>query len=494
MPNTRLIHCLSLLAFAIGSFAIAPVSDALGKNEYGSPSAKDEASVAMLMDVDNTPLATVVRIGPDLLLGAVDLDRTDLRKNAIAIIMAPTSAPGTERQSGSKGKDQVPLSVTVSLIEIDTKSNLVLLRAAPDKLDQFGLARVTISAESPSFADPLSLSLAEGESAVAALEGGTRFGVWPRERVRITGVAADSGGVVFNKCGELAGLVAAPGKDADNSLALIPPAGLLKFIKQQEISLEPGEDVCDVGEADGLDDLLGATRADANRLRQELVEKQDELAKLAKQLQAPSLASAQRQGLAAEADRLKASLADTKGGIEASEDLIAAIERYRSAFERDRLLAILALIVVLGAVAGTLFLATRTRRNIAGRDESTAIFKAKANEAQQRLAAKPWQDVVLKGETGVLKIKGNLLGEGLPGAVLGRSPSPQRAQVNFGPSDISNVHARFFVLNGQLQIEDLGSTHGTFVNGQRLEDSTPVLLRDRMTIRLASHSFEVRIK
>lgn len=48
------------------------------------------------------------------------------------------------------------------------------------------------------------------------------------------------------------------------------------------------------------------------------------------------------------------------------------------------------------------------------------------------------------------------------------------APVQVPCSSVSKSHAEFFEVDGRLCLRDLGSTNGTFVNGQRLEDYTPL--------------------
>jgi len=48
------------------------------------------------------------------------------------------------------------------------------------------------------------------------------------------------------------------------------------------------------------------------------------------------------------------------------------------------------------------------------------------------------------------------------------------APVSIPCSSVSKSHAEFFEVDGKLCLRDLGSTNGTYVNGQRLEDYTPL--------------------
>src|SRR3954449_9619904 len=77
----------------------------------------------------------------------------------------------------------------------------------------------------------------------------------------------------------------------------------------------------------------------------------------------------------------------------------------------------------------------------------------------------------------VLKVTaGNATGQDVPleqELVIGRS-TPGIGSLG-GDSEISRVHARVFRdPSGQLTVEDLGSTNGTFVNGNRISSPTPL--------------------
>src|SRR5205085_11928454 len=52
-----------------------------------------------------------------------------------------------------------------------------------------------------------------------------------------------------------------------------------------------------------------------------------------------------------------------------------------------------------------------------------------------------------------------------------------------GDSEISRVHARVYRdASGQLMVEDLGSTNGTFVNGNRISSPTPLRGGDELKV------------
>ena len=89
----------------------------------------------------------------------------------------------------------------------------------------------------------------------------------------------------------------------------------------------------------------------------------------------------------------------------------------------------------------------------------------------------------MAGET--LKVTaGNATGQDIPleqELVIGRS-TPGQGSLG-GDSEISRVHARVYRdASGQLMVEDLGSTNGTFVNGNRISAPTPLRAGDELRV------------
>ncbi|MGH9257630.1 MAG: FHA domain-containing protein [Vicinamibacterales bacterium] len=72
--------------------------------------------------------------------------------------------------------------------------------------------------------------------------------------------------------------------------------------------------------------------------------------------------------------------------------------------------------------------------------------------------------------------------------VVGRDPD---CTVRIDSTSVSRRHAGIVVTNGEATVEDLGSKNGTFVNGQRVEQS--VALKDRDQIRVGSMTITYRI-
>ncbi len=65
----------------------------------------------------------------------------------------------------------------------------------------------------------------------------------------------------------------------------------------------------------------------------------------------------------------------------------------------------------------------------------------------------------------------------------------QENDIAFGDSFLSKKHARFSVREDQVFLEDLGSSNGTFVNGNRLKVGVEALLADGDKIRMGNVEF-----
>ena len=60
------------------------------------------------------------------------------------------------------------------------------------------------------------------------------------------------------------------------------------------------------------------------------------------------------------------------------------------------------------------------------------------------------------------------------GLFIGRGPDCHKRVKD---NSVSRVHAQLTVEGGELVVVDLGSTNGTFVNGEQIEPETPVVLQ-----------------
>lgn len=71
--------------------------------------------------------------------------------------------------------------------------------------------------------------------------------------------------------------------------------------------------------------------------------------------------------------------------------------------------------------------------------------------------------------------------------------SQRHCNVRLTDSSVDAIHARIDCLNGQYQITDLDSVHGTFVNGIRLSADSPYPLRGDETITLGQKNLFFRL-
>jgi predicted component of type VI protein secretion system len=73
-----------------------------------------------------------------------------------------------------------------------------------------------------------------------------------------------------------------------------------------------------------------------------------------------------------------------------------------------------------------------------------------------------------------------------PGSTIGR----EGCDITVSDPDVSRRHAAVQMSNGGLSIEDLGSTNGTYVNGERI--SAPRALRDGDEVQIGSTVWRLR--
>jgi len=100
-----------------------------------------------------------------------------------------------------------------------------------------------------------------------------------------------------------------------------------------------------------------------------------------------------------------------------------------------------------------------------------------------------WNDCVLEGGGGTLKLSGLRLANG--GVVVGRSR--QEADVLLDKEDISRKHARFETVDDAVEITDLGSMNKTLVNDMPIENGRARRLYDGDWVTLASNRFQFKI-
>ena len=72
------------------------------------------------------------------------------------------------------------------------------------------------------------------------------------------------------------------------------------------------------------------------------------------------------------------------------------------------------------------------------------------------------------------------------GATLGRAGS---ADIHVEDPFASSVHARIFVRNGFMFVEDMGSTNGTYLNGRQLRKAEQLKPADKIRIGDSEYSY-----
>lgn len=96
-----------------------------------------------------------------------------------------------------------------------------------------------------------------------------------------------------------------------------------------------------------------------------------------------------------------------------------------------------------------------------------------------------WSIVVERGPKELRGVKLNIAGP----VIVGRSPG---ADIVIGASYVSGRHARFSLMGKDLVLEDLGSTNGTYVNGELI--AGPVGLRDGDIVAIGNVDIRVSWK
>jgi hypothetical protein len=101
----------------------------------------------------------------------------------------------------------------------------------------------------------------------------------------------------------------------------------------------------------------------------------------------------------------------------------------------------------------------------------------------QRRQAKNWTVAVERGPKELRGVKITVRGP----VIIGRSPG---SDIVIGAEYVSGRHARFSIMGQNLFIEDLGSTNGTAVNGQRITE--PTVLKSGDVVNVGDVAIRVR--
>ncbi len=336
------------------------------------------------------------------------------------------------------------------------------------------------------------------------------------------------GSVLLNECGEVLGLnFTQPA--SDGSTRAVDRSTLKSLLRAQNVNVTTASAVC-------LSEIVKARQkadfaSDEARRAQEEAEKAQAVARqLEKQLnesqrsntslieqtriageraEAAIVAAEQAQrradntrreleektqGLREETKALLKSFEEDRAEAEARfEDMLRA--QQASAENRERILMGLsaALIVLIGIIL--FFLRVRSTPAMETKTTQAApVVYGSGNTAANHRGE--LSEYVLDGrdDDGIrylLRISGDQLVNKDDGVIIGRNPKDSPYIINH--ADVSRKHARIKVKNNRVFIEDLGSTNGTSVNGQSIDDKGPVSVDNGDQIIIGSVVMKLRV-
>lgn len=338
------------------------------------------------------------------------------------------------------------------------------------------------------------------------------------------GPVSSPGGVLLNECGQVVGLnFAQPA--GDNSIRALDLKSLSALLAQQNVRFSQSTSACisDVVQAQqqaeqasaaalAAKDEASRAQAVARDLEQQLTKSNQNSDSLVRETR---LARERADAAIAAAELARARAENTRRELEEkttvlreeTQILLRAFEEDRletearfqdllaiqqqAANSRERILIGLSgvLIVIIGMV---LFLA-RQRSGSATAKRQTAANQEPGSTVMHRgeLA-----EYVLDGrdDDGIrylLRISGDQLTNQEDGVIIGRNPKDSPYIINH--ADVSRKHARIKVRNKRVFIEDLGSTNGTSVNGQSIDDKGLVSVSSGDQIIIGSVVMKLRV-
>ena len=297
------------------------------------------------------------------------------------------------------------------------------------------------------------------------------------------------GSPLLNNCGEVVGVVldlshskdpSIPYKDSEKEGhgQAIPAEWLEKTFSQHGLQPETSNQTC----------LSEATQIqEAEDTAKRLEEKHKKAEKKAEEA-TQALEEAQSKASAEEEARKQA---EEKSKMAEA----AAAEAHKKVQDKQEKVNFWAIIAGAGLVLLLLLVGVAHRRSVnkAKRKEEKAESElAEHIEKEEQIQGLP--DVLLNGEDAggerfVLRIPRNSLVEG---AIVGRSPKQSEFVINHG--EVSRQHFRLFSQEGDVMVEDLGSTNGTEVNDIVLTLGKSTALQDGARLMLGSLSLTVKLE
>lgn len=345
---------------------------------------------------------------------------------------------------------------------------------------------------------------------------------------------SSGGSVLLNECGHVLGLNFR-NPAGDGSTRAVDMGTMFELLAQQNIKPTVTSSQC-VSEVVKAREKAEAASEEARQAQSEAIRAQEVARELERELNAPKLSNdgllrqteiaRQRADEAiAAAESAKARADNTQRELEEktlvlreeTQALLKAFEEERvqaearfqdllqsqqeSAESRERILLAFsgALIIVIGFV---LFLGRV--RNGAGGSPRTVIASRLSSGVEHvgestgntEMHRQELAEYVLDGrdDDGIrylLRISGDQLVKHSDGVIIGRNPKDSPYIINH--ADVSRKHARIKVENNRVFIEDLGSTNGTSVNGQSIDDKGLVSVSSGDQIIIGSVVMKLRV-
>lgn len=341
------------------------------------------------------------------------------------------------------------------------------------------------------------------------------------------GMGQAGGTVLLNECGEVLGLnFTQPA--SDGSTRAVDLATLKGLLARQNISVRTSDKIClseivkarqkadfASDEARRAQEEAEKAQAVARQLERQLNESQRSNSSLVEQTR---IAREKAESAIIAADEARSKAENTRRELEEKtlvlrqetqaliksfeEDRLQTEARFRdlleaqqeSAANRERILMGLsaALIVLIGVIL--FFARFRAVGVTEAVNQSAPVLAGNGNTAPNHRGE--LSEYVLDGrdDDGIrylLRISGDQLVNKEEGVIIGRNPKDSPYIINH--ADVSRKHARIRVKNNRVFIEDLGSTNGTSVNGQSIDDKGPVSVDNGDQIIIGSVVMKLRV-
>ena len=326
-------------------------------------------------------------------------------------------------------------------------------------------------------------------------------------------VAADHfGAPLYDECGNIVGVsIADPRlnkadqkKDPEEAVVALNISQISQWLEAVNIQFNVAEEECISVELQAEESRNKVTEAQAavvdaeERLR--IAQSQSEEQQAAAQ-QALDEASTNLEGARSAAQLLEQELEQSRREAQLLEQ---ELERTREEDERKRSEIFKKIELYGGIAVGVLLLVvllwwmnTRSKNKqitTAHQQAESAESKARKVVAEQRQRLAPFECILegvdSSGKRYLIKFHKQALGA-LQGVVLGRSP--RNAAFIIEHAKVGREHARLYVKEGTLFVQDLSSTNGTWVDGQKVEAEESAKLSNDATLQLGPVRFRVQL-